>query len=153
MDVEAGRATVSELAVNTRFRLSDGTGFTYTDGGATSALAGWSDKAAYDPADADAHLYELGGVYGVDAEAPVTLYAVWQTTATYHLDDASGNWGGEWDSSVYRYDSENDTYTKTVYLNGMETEPEYLPASGSGKLFRYWAETVGDDELRSGSAL
>ncbi len=139
VDESAGTATVSGLVNNSNIVLGSGAGFSYTSNDVTYTLAGWSNKAVYDPDDKDAKFYELGGTYGVDSEEPVTLYAVWKTTVTYHLNSDTAGWGGDW-ASPYEYDSATNTYREDVYLGGAVDEPTYIPTytGTDGKLFRYW---------------
>ena len=148
IDAGAGTATVSGLTNNSKFRLSSGTNFTNTGTGFT--LAGWSNKAVYDPNDSDAELYTCGGDYGVDKEEPTTLYAVWQTTVTYHLNETNASWGGSGENGSwgdpYVYDSTASTHTLDIYLNNIIFEPAFIPAytGTETRLFRYWATRSGE---------
>ena len=87
--ISGNTATISNLINNSAVILSNGTGFE-RDG---MVLAGWSPVANY-RADKNNPIYQLGGEYGVDSAEPVTLYAVWQVKATYHLNnsDSSASW-------------------------------------------------------------
>ncbi len=133
-----GKATVGGLLNNSAFRLSDGTGFSNGD----LTLAGWSPTETYKPGGV---LYAPGGECGVDGEEPAVLYAIWQATATYHLntESASASWGGDW--SGYDYNAAENTYSKTVYLDNALTEPADFPTD-AGKLFRGWTETASDPD-------
>lgn len=139
-DVTAGTATVSGLANNSRFKLSDGTGFAApTDSGAT--FLGWSDKAICDDS---ATFYSKNSdvIYGVSEST--TLYAVWSVQVTYNLNSENAGWGDEtWDSAVYTFD--NNIYSQNVKLGNVISEPDHLPVySGSdGRLFCYWATRTG----------
>ncbi len=134
--VENGTAAVSGISNNSRFRLSSGRGFAKED----AVLAGWSEQQNYDPKNPDAKLFAPGSVCIVDNKEPKTLYAVWQTTVTYHLTEEQANWGGSWDTPAYTYNGETNTYTGTAYIKAAVTEPPYIPVyTGTGrKIFRYW---------------
>ena len=142
-----GKAAIANLVNNSEFFLSNGTGFSRNG----MTLVGWSNKPVYDPDDKEAELYELGpttdeerdagkGLYGVDTVDPITLYAVWQVTAVWHLntDSETAGWGGDWTEKGYVYNSEENTYSQAVYLNSAVDEPEYVPTDANGKMFRYW---------------
>lgn len=156
-DTDASTATVSGLTNNSKFVLSDGTGFSYsyTKNNQTYyyTLAGWSNKAVYDPDDTDAKLYTLGGTYGVDSKDPTTLYAVWQTKITYHLNNSTANWGGTgadgaWESPYISETVDSEAvYTMSTYLGNTVDEPTYIPeyTGTDNKLFRYWATKSTDD--------
>ena len=152
VDTNAGTATVSGLENNSEFILSSGTGFGYTAEGVTYTLAGWSNQADYDPDDPDAELYTVGGTYGVDSEEPTTLYAVWQTKVTYHLNNTTATWGGTgaegaWESPYTSEVVSSETvYTLNAYLGNVVDEPPYIPkyTGTDNVLFKYWA-TKGTD--------
>ena len=137
-ELTAHTATVSGLANNGKFRLSKGAGFRYEK--EDVEFAGWSSKAV----DPDV-IFKPGEVYGVDREEPITLYAVWKTTLTYHLNNDTNDWletdaaswgrngeNGIWSDpgdpeNPYTYDSAANTHTQTVYLGSAAGEPPYIP--------------------------
>ena len=129
-------ATVSNLENNSVVVLSSGAGLSMP--GAT--LVGWSSSKAYDP-NRDT-LFNAGAsneTYGVDTAEPVTLYAVWESSVTFHLNSTTAGWGGTWDPSVYTYDAVSDSYSQTVYLGNAVSEPDYIPTnSDAAKMFRFW---------------
>ncbi len=120
-------ATVSNIVNNSGFYLSNGTGLTMT--GAT--LKGWSNKPVYDPNNAE--LYTLGGLYGVDTEEPITLYAVWEFTVSWHLNIPAGkiatdfSWGGDWTGYEDKAVGSEEVKTKTVYQGNVVAEPSDVP--------------------------
>jgi uncharacterized repeat protein (TIGR02543 family) len=149
--ISDGKATISNLVNNSVFTLSDGKllddsafAFQRTDAqGNSMTLAGWSTEKNYQPGDP---FYDLGGEYGVDAEEPITLYAVWQVTVTYHLntESESANWGGDWTESGYIYDDSQKTYAQKVFLNNAVSEPSYTPEDTENSAFLYWmSEATG----------
>ncbi len=140
VDTTAGTATVSGLANNSKFKLSDGTGFTAPVGSGATFL-GWSDKAVCD----DSAIFfskNSNVIYGVSEST--TLYAVWGVQVTYNLNNADANWGDEdWDSEIY---TKNGTfYSQTAKLGMSVSEPEKVPVytGEDRKLFRYWATRTG----------
>lgn len=154
VDAGSGTVTVSGLTNNGHFALSDGTGFRYEKNGVAFTLKGWCSQPVFDPDDPDAPLFQPGGIYGVDAEEPLTVYAVWETAVTYHLNsDENASWGGPeaegaW-SAPYLYDGAAGTHTLPVIVGGKVSEPPYLPTyeGGEERLFLQWrtaAHAVGE---------
>lgn len=146
IDADAGTATVSGITNNSRFKLSNGLFFTK----AGFSLAGWSNKAVYDPNDSDAELYACDVDYVVDKEEPTTLYAVWETTVTYSLNETNATWGGTggdgaW-GAPYTYNSTENTHTLSAYLGASVSEPAFIPTytGTENRLFRYWATKEGE---------
>ncbi len=160
MDVAADgkTATVSGIVNNSGFYLSNGIGLTM----ANAILKGWSNKKVYSASGSEAAFYELGpkteeettakkGLYGVDTEEPITLYAVWEVKATYHLNVPDGedsslyNWGGTWDTT--KYSEEGGNYYQTLYTGNSITEPAHVPGytGTESKTFLYWATKDGDN--------
>ena len=144
--IDEGRttATVSGLVNNTRFKLSDGRGFTAPDGSGADFL-GWSDKAVCDDS-AVFYSKDSTDKYGVDTDEPITLYAVWGVQVNYNLNSTDAEWEPEWDTSVYNFDTETNSYSQIVNRGNSVSEPENIPIyNGSdGRLFRYWATKDGD---------
>ena len=144
VDTTIGTVTVSGLANNTKFKLSNGTGFT-APAGSDATFLGWSDKAVCDDS---AVFYSKDSTdrYGVDTDEPITLYAVWGVQVNYSLNSTNAKWGAEWDASVYTLDTETNSYSQTVNRGNTISEPENIPIyNGSdGRLFRYWATKDGD---------
>ncbi|HAM16624.1 MAG TPA: hypothetical protein DCP91_12370, partial [Eggerthellaceae bacterium] len=144
VDATAGTATVSGLVNNSKFKLSDGTGFS-APSGSNATFLGWSDKAVCDDS-ATYYSNEGDVIYGV-SEA-TTLYAVWGAQVTYNLNSADANWGDEaWDTAVYT--RTGDAYSQTANLGTTISEPDKVPvyAGEDGRLFRYWAtRTATGDE-------
>ena len=144
--IDEGRttATVSGLANNTRFKLSNGTGFNAPNGSG-AAFLGWSDKAVCDDS-AVFYSKDSTDTYGVDTDEPITLYAVWGVQVNYNLNSTDAEWEPEWDTSVYNFDNETNSYSQIVNRGSSVSEPENIPIyNGSdGRLFRYWATKDGD---------
>jgi uncharacterized repeat protein (TIGR02543 family) len=149
--------TVSNIVNNSGFYLSNGTGLTLS--GAT--LKGWSDLQVYDPdaTDAAEHFFALGfdpnnddeitakmGLYGVDTEDPIILYAVWEFTVSWHLNIPDGktaadfSWGGDWTGYETETVNSEEVKTKTVYQGNVVTEPADVPKyNGTENLmFTFW---------------
>ncbi|MBO4277271.1 MAG: InlB B-repeat-containing protein, partial [Clostridia bacterium] len=126
-------ATAYNIANNADFVLSDGSGFSH--GGADITLAGWSDTAEYIPG--VSKFFAPGERIVVDSEEPYTLYAIWQTTVTYHLNNAGASWAdGEWDGYT---DDASGNKCLTVYLGSPVPEPEHVPAyAGTDCMFYSW---------------
>lgn len=137
-------ATVSNIVNNSEFYLSNGTGVTMP--GAT--LKGWSNKPVYDPENAE--LYTLGGKYGVDTEEPITLYAVWESKVTWHLNVPAGmgasdfDWGGSWDGYSTETVNSEEVKTKTVYRGNAVAEPSDVLRYGGAEnqIFISWADAA-----------
>ena len=142
IDTTAGTATVSGLTNNSRFRLSNGNGFTNDDG----VFLGWSNRPAYDPDDPGAMFFPKNSeaVYGVDTNDP-NLYAVWGLKVTYHLNQTEADWGTGWDD--YSYDEGSRTYSRTVFVNNPVEEPSGIPTytGSAARLFRYWTTAADSD--------
>lgn len=147
-DTDAGTATISNLVNNSRVYLSDGSGFTRTD----ATFVGWSNERVYDPDDANAIFYLPGEqtdeIYNVDTTEPFTLYAVWQVSVKYHLNQstADANFGGDWGIG-YTLNTAGDTYTQNVYIGTAVNMPEITPVyiGSSGLTFLYWATKDDSD--------
>ena len=135
-NIEAGQAIISNLVNNSTFTLSDGTGLSRSG----LSFVGWSTKANHTASDT---LYTPGGEYGVDVNEPLTLYAVWQATVTYHLNTESttATWNGDWGTG-YTYDSVTNTYSQLVYLNNTISKPAIDPIDTNGQMFRYWMSEI-----------
>ena len=137
VDVDAETATVSGLANNSKFKLSEGTGFIAPEG-SNAIFLGWSDKAVCD-ASATFYSKDSGVIYGVVEST--TLYAVWGAQVTYNLNSTDADWGSEaWDSTVYT--RTGDVYSQTANIGTVVSEPEKVPVytGADERLFRYWAE-------------
>ncbi len=146
IDADAGIATVSGLANNSKFKLSGGTGFT-APAGSDATFLGWSDKAVCDDS-AIFYSKDSNVIYGVSEST--TLYAVWGAQVTYNLNSTDAAWGSDaWDSAVYTLDSATNSYSQTANLGTVVSEPVHVPVyTGSdGRLFRYWATraATGDE--------
>lgn len=144
-DTAAGTAMISNLVNNSRVYLSDGSGFSRTD----AIFIGWSNKQVYDPEDETAVLY-LPGVqttetYNVDTSESFVLYAVWQVSIVYHLNQENANFGGDWGTGYTP--NTGETYTQNVYVGTSADRPPVDPVyTGSdGKMFRYWATKDASD--------
>lgn len=127
-------ATAYGLDNNTKLTLSNGTGFRY-DG---FALKGWSNKQNYDPADSEALFFKPGDVCGIDRQGTSVVYAVWETSVTYHLNKDRALWDGDW--SDYELNPQENTYSQSVIRNTSVEEPSGMPVSNDGTLFRYWSD-------------
>ena len=149
-----GTVTVSNLTNNSRVFLSDGNVWlSMTD----ATFVGWCANAVYDPNDEAAPLLYAGTEYEYRVDTndpnPTDLYAVWQVSVNYHLNQTDADWGGEWDSAVYtlRTSSGEEFYTQNLYLgnavNSSGNGPEYVPVyTGSDDLmFLYWAARTGEE--------
>ena len=157
---DGGSATVSQLVNNSDFYLSSGAGLTRTD----AVLKGWSNKPVYSELDPEAILYALGpgpsgtpdnrqGLYGVDSQEPVTLYAVWEVRVTWHLNVPAQQpaelfqWGGDWTESGYALEltpAGETVYTRTLYAGNPISEPSSIPqyAGEDGLMFFAWTEAA-----------
>ena len=144
IDTAAGTATVSGLTNNSKFKLSDGTGFTAPDGSGADFL-GWSDKTVCDDS-ATFFSKDSTDTFAVNTKEPVTLYAVWGVSVTYNLNNTYAGWGDEaWDTTVYTKNNETNTYSQTVNIGNAVSEPVNVPnyTGTDGKRFRYWATRTG----------
>jgi len=147
VDTAAGTAIVSGLANNSKFKLSDGSGF-LAPAGSNAVFLGWSDQAVCDDS-ATFYSKDSNDTYGVSESND--LFAVWGAQVTYHLNSTDADWGDEaWDSTVYTLDSESGSYSQTANLGTVVSEPAKVPVytGTDGRLFRYWAtRTATGDEL------
>ena len=147
-NTDSGTATISNLVNNSRVYLSDGSGFTKTD----ATFVGWSNKPVYNPEDDEAIFYQPGvqtiETYNVDISESLTLYAIWQVSVKYHLNQESSdaNFGGDW-GSEYALNATGDTYSQNVYIGTSAGRPLNTPVyTGSEDLtFRYWATKDDSD--------